>query len=1077
MAEGLALRHEDNGSQVLLRPDNTHWVFVPLSSEKQQPARWALHQIFDSLGNYLQLYYDRYQRLSRIDYTRKRGVELRYNEQGLLSTIEAVVQTGQGLTSLNVQLAQYHYDEQHDLIAATDQARQTEHYGYQAHLLAVRQRASGFKHYFSWLGEGPTARCRRNWGDDGYYDYQFDYDDSQRLTISTDSRGQRWQYFHNERNQLIKKVAPDGATWRYTWNSQGKKIAEITPDGAATRYYFNEHGQLITVEQADGAISHFQYNELGQRTGFTDAEGQQWRREYSAAGLLTAEISADGAVSRYQYNAQGQLTQRQLPDGQTEQYLWNEEGQLLARKQGEAVSRYSYDNLGRLNGIADAAGLITEYQRSVAGHITQITQYPADAPEQASVETLQYDNAGRLISKTNAQGEQRQWQYEGLAQPVAHIQADGSRFSYEYDKERNLTAIMRSDGARYQLDYDGQERPVALQGFDGRQQRYQYDIAGRISSVNDGSKRQIKLKRDSRGRIVEQTALYGQQLASNHFHYDKLGRPLRASNAQRKLRFNYHANGQLTEHWQDDWRIAHQYDQAGRRLSTLLPDGTALDFRYNELGLLAQLAVNQQPVLWRSFDNAGRETAREYQSGLQLQQEFDAFNRLTAQQWQIGARSQQRQYCYSALHQLVAVTDNQNGDVQYQYNNLDQLVSKQHSTDASQNEQQQWDSFGNPTGDGIEVKQDRLLRFHDNQYQYDDSGNQLSATAPGKRQQREFNGFNQLTALQHNDSVTRYEYDAFGRRSAKVTAAGRTDYLWEGNTLIGEYCQGKYRWYVFEPNSNKPLALICGGQLYFYQLDQLGTPLSLTDSNNNIVWQAHYSVFGKATITVNKIDNPIRFQGQYYDSESGLHYNHFRYYDPQTGRFISQDPIGLLGGINHYQYAPNHINWIDPLGLSCKEECSGEKRFNTSDEAALYIMKLANPMSKRDNLEYGGLIFKDSTGKYGYTGPIIGTEDGVNPFDGSAKVPDDSLEVGYWHTHGEYSAFDQYDNIVRTGDPSLDDFNSDHFSSQDLNVADYKGRSSEEYKGYVGTPGNIYRGYDAKSKKQYVLDKPAPIDD
>jgi len=118
------------------------------------------------------------------------------------------------------------------------------------------------------------------------------------------------------------------------------------------------------------------------------------------------------------------------------------------------------------------------------------------------------------------------------------------------------------------------------------------------------------------------------------------------------------------------------------------------------------------------------------------------------------------------------------------------------------------------------------------------------------------------------------------------------------------------------------LALVKQGQLYFYQLDQLGTPLSLTDSDNNIVWQANYSVFGKATVTVNKIDNPIRFQGQYYDSESGLHYNHFRYYDPQTGRFISQDPIGLLGGINHYQYAPNHVNWIDPLGLCAKEDGS-----------------------------------------------------------------------------------------------------------------------------------------------------------
>ncbi|MDR6982706.1 RHS repeat-associated protein [Rheinheimera pacifica] len=930
LSEGVSLRHEENGSQVLLRPDNTHWVFLPVRSDNNKTARWALHQVFDSLGNYLQLYYDRFNRLSRIDYTRKRGIELYYNAAGQLSHIEAVEQTSEGLKPLGVVLARYHYDEQRDLISATEQAGQTEHYAYKGHLLAVRQRASGFKHYFSWQGEGPSARCSRNWGDDGYYDYRFEYDDSQRLTTSTDSRGQRWQYFHNERNQLIKKVAPDGATWLYSWNSLGKKSAETAPDGGITRYYFNEQGQLITVEQPDGAISHFQYNELGQRCGYTDAEGRSWLRDYTAGGLLKAETRPDGSISRYQYNQDGQLVQLQHADGRLEQYLWNDEGQLLARKQADALTRFSYDKLGRLNGMVDAAALVTEYQRNDAGKIISVRQYPEQQPELAITEQFSYDAAGRLISKRNAATEQTQWLYEGLSQPAQQVLPDGSTLQYEYDKERNLTAIMRSDGARYQLDYDGQERPVKLQGFDGRVQQYQYDISGNVSALQDGSKRQLRVKRDSRGRIIEQTALYGQQLSSNHFHYDKLGRPLRASNAQRKLRFVYHVNGQLSEHWQDDWRTVHQYNNTGLRQSTLLPDGTVLDYRYNEHGQLAQLALNQQPLLWRSFDTAGRETSREYSSGLQLKQQFDAFSRLTSQQWHSAnngannSETPQRQYSYSALHQLLKVTDSQQGDTEYQYNNLDQLVSKTHSSDASQNEQHQWDSFGNPSGDDIEVKQDRLLRYHDKQYQYDDSGNQLTATGPGNRQQREFNGFNQLTALstdnpKNGNAVTRYEYDAFGRRSAKITAAGRTDYLWEGNTFIGEYCQGEFSWYIFEPNSNKPLALVKQGQVYFYQLDQLGTPLSLTDIENNIVWQANYSVFGKATVTVNTIDNPIRFQGQYFDNESGLHYNHFRYYDPETGCFISQDPIGLLGGINHYQYAPNHINWIDPLGLKCKE--------------------------------------------------------------------------------------------------------------------------------------------------------------
>ncbi|MBU2114230.1 MAG: RHS domain-containing protein [Gammaproteobacteria bacterium] len=924
LAEALALRHENDGSLVLFKPDNTHWVFVPVKTATSEPARWALHRITDSLGHVLQLYYDKQQRLSRIDYSRKRAIELFYTKANLLCRIEAVAITEQGLKSLDTTLAQYHYDEQADLIAATDVALQTEHYGYKGHLLAVRQRASGFKHYFSWLGEGPGARCARNWGDDGYYDYKFDYDDSQRMATSTDSRGQRWQYFHDERNQLIKKVAPDGATTLYSWNNLGKKSAQTEPGGATTRYYYNEHGQLSTIEQADGAISHFQYNELGQRCGYTDAEGRQWRREYTVAGLLLAEYGPDGSVSRYQYNDDGKLSQLQHADGRLEQYLWDEDGQLLARKQGEAIARYSYDKLGRLNGVADASGLVTEYQRNSAGKLLQLKQYSVDTPEHVVTEQLEYDSAGRLSSKVNALGFSTRWQYEGLSQPVAMLMTDGSALNYDYDKERNLSAIMRSDGARYQLDYDGLERPVKLQGFDGRVQQYQYDLDGNVVSVADGTERQIKLKRDKRGRIVEQTALHQQQLSSNHFYYDKLGRPLRANNAARKLRFSYHANGQLSEHWQDDWRTLHQYNSAGQRLNTTLADGTSVDFRYNEQGLLAQLALNQQPVMWRSFDAAGRETAREYQNGLQLNQQFDAFNRLTAQQWQHGGSSHNRQYSYSVLHQLISVTDNRLGNTAYQYNELDQLVSKSHSGDSAQNEAHQWDSFGNPSGDGIVVKQDRLLQYQANHYQYDDSGNQTAAIAAGKRQQREYNGFNQLTALSNTNSagafVTRYEYDAFGRRSAKITANGRTDYLWDANQLIGEYYQGEYRWYLYEPGSNKPLALVSGGQLYFYQTDHLGTPLSLTDSANNIVWRAHYTVFGKATVTVNDIDNPIRFQGQYYDSESGLHYNHFRYYDPQTGRFISQDPIGLLGGINHYQYAPNHINWVDPLGLCAKED-------------------------------------------------------------------------------------------------------------------------------------------------------------
>ena len=111
-------------------------------------------------------------------------------------------------------------------------------------------------------------------------------------------------------------------------------------------------------------------------------------------------------------------------------------------------------------------------------------------------------------------------------------------------------------------------------------------------------------------------------------------------------------------------------------------------------------------------------------------------------------------------------------------------------------------------------------------------------------------------------------------------------------------------------------------QVYWYHTDQAGLPRELTGMAGELVWRADYRAWGN-TLRVETADQaepvhqPLRFQGQYYDAETGLHYNRFRYYDPDAGRFVSQDPIGLAGGINLYQYAPNPLGWIDPLGLKC----------------------------------------------------------------------------------------------------------------------------------------------------------------
>ncbi|WP_346778921.1 RHS repeat-associated core domain-containing protein [Burkholderia sp. Se-20373] len=229
--------------------------------------------------------------------------------------------------------------------------------------------------------------------------------------------------------------------------------------------------------------------------------------------------------------------------------------------------------------------------------------------------------------------------------------------------------------------------------------------------------------------------------------------------------------------------------------------------------------------------------------------------------------------------------------------------------------------------------------------------------------------FNRLTATSVEEaarsSESRYYYDAPDRRIAKEVNGECTLYGWDGDTLAWESGNGEHggngrtTHYVYEPNSFVPMVQATHAgwiplheqpdydehydidrdplwsrtnrpveftRIGYYQCDQIGTPQEVTDAQGEIEWSARYRAWGEAKEVISEaarkagIRNPIRFQGQYFDHETGLHYNRNRYYDPNTGRFISKDPIGLQGGLNAWQYAPNPITWIDPLGLSAASD-------------------------------------------------------------------------------------------------------------------------------------------------------------
>ena len=182
-----------------------------------------------------------------------------------------------------------------------------------------------------------------------------------------------------------------------------------------------------------------------------------------------------------------------------------------------------------------------------------------------------------------------------------------------------------------------------------------------------------------------------------------------------------------------------------------------------------------------------------------------------------------------------------------------------------------------------------------------------------------------------------YTYDALGRRIGKGRLKTsqevsddleeETGFVWDGSHLLQEvHPDGRYTYIYTNPDSYDPLAQVRdwtteGGesrqQTHYFHCAQIGIPREMTDKGGNLVWFGDYYGWGKLKSEINTsgtAHQPFRLQNQYCDRETGLNYNLFRYYAPDTGRFVNQDPIGLLRDEYFYTFAPNVMIWIDILG-------------------------------------------------------------------------------------------------------------------------------------------------------------------
>ena len=535
----------------------------------------------------------------------------------------------------------------------------------------------------------------------------------------------------------------------------------------------------------------------------------------------------------------------------------------------------------------------------------------------------------------------------------------------------NLTAVVNENGEAVRFEHDAADRLIAQVGLDGKRTETQLDPLGLPTRVTEaaGTAHALVtgLERDLMGRLLKKTTPESITVYSR----DALGRVTRIARTDLAdkpidaLDFSFDAQGNLATETQTLWRngngkperhtLAHAYDPLGNRIATTLPDGRTLNNLLYGSGHLHQVNLDGRVICDFERDALHRETRRS-QGGLALRTQYDPLSRVLARVSQPLAQripapaGLSKQYRYDANGELIHRADSWLGEVTLEHDPTGRILSARslNAGKAGIDEQYRYDEAANllnPWGEGRGyVRHNRLEVFEDKRYQYDEYGRLVEKrigrhTAVHLRWDKEHRLVESTVEKNGRRQRSRYEYDALGRRVARRDACTETRFIWDGMRLLQEVRGHQGSTYLYQPGSHEPVARIDSTEagrnpptgdaaVYHFHTHINGAPEELTDEAGRTLWRARYRAWGalareeadeRLLPSLNPWDGqatrqPLRMQGQYADAETGLYYNTFRYYDPDIGRFVSEDPIGLLGGLNLYQYAANADGWVDPWG-------------------------------------------------------------------------------------------------------------------------------------------------------------------
>ncbi len=915
--------------------DDTVYVYnIPAGTSSLQPF---LVEIRDAYGQKLTFGYNGNVQLITITDAMNRNTTLTYNAEGLVERIDDPFG----------RYALFEYDSDRNLTKITDMGGIWTEFSYDADVYLTKiENAKGKWGIYIEPADGVFGCNSNNYPPPGDCTWQ-----NYRITITNPLGGKEEYFYYGGSGVYSWFVSPrDYISWQsqtvnnfrsnvpkiyyyFTWVNNKGKISKIEyPAGGYINYsYDTVTGKHTVVTDFHNHSQRFTYNINGRVTSNTDAKNITTTNTYypnnidvqtTVNGLGTISYTYNGThdvitvtdrlniLTRNAYNEYGQLTSVIAAEGapvqKTTENIYDPLAHNLIeiKENGNTIMTFTYDSIGRIRTVTDSSGITLTYDYNNLDQITKIT-YPDQKFEAVTYSTC----CPRLIdSKTDRSGLTTYYTYDALKRLI-QVQGPEGTIGYEYDANGNRTKIIDADKKITTFEYNLDNRLIKRIYADGKFLTYTYDTAGLLTKFTNSRNIEKNYSYDANHNFI--TINYSDNTPDVTFTYDDYTRMIQRTDGMGLYQFGYDANNRLTSingPWADD-TITYQYDDLGQ-LKNLIPQGgQTVTYNYDTIGRLTniQSGANTYTYGYAGVNPLIQSLTRpngsftEYLYNDPLKRLTEITNKTSAQ-----AIINKHVFAYNNLDVISTETietgtalDSFTAGLKiYNYNNLNQLLN---ST--------------NP----------------DQSFQYDNDGNMTPGYTPdGYLMTMTYDAENRLKTLTYSDGTDNYETRYFYsgdsllakiekyKNSQKIdeTRFIRAEFLpiqeRDGNNSVTR----EYTWGLdMGGGIGGLLNFAQSGQNYLYLYDGKGNVTALIDGSQNVVASYRYDEFGKLLKKVAIVDQPFRFSTKQYDEQTGLSYYGSRYYSPTTGKWITRDPLGELGGINLYGFVGNNpVNWVDPYG-------------------------------------------------------------------------------------------------------------------------------------------------------------------